>query len=138
MSLPGHEKDEVTYEREDVNARSSFWFGVWILVVMVAVAIFVRPLYKLLAEEESGSQPPAAYLPKAVPPATEPPGPRLQVHPAADLAAFRARENEILDGYAWVDKEKGVARIPIDEAMRLVAERGLPVFPPAPGEEATR
>jgi len=138
MSDPGHENREVTYEREDVNARSSFWFGVWILVIMVAVALLVKPLYNLLAEEEARSQPPAAYLPEAEPPAVEPPGPRLQVHPEADLAAFRSRENEILDGYAWVDKEKGIARIPVEEAMRIVAERGLPAFPPAPEEKAAR
>jgi len=138
MSGPGQENREVTYEREDVNARSSFWFGVWILVVMVVVALLVRPLYHMLAEEEAGSQPPAAYLPRAERGELEPPGPRLQVHPEADLAAFRSQEDEILGGYGWVDKEKGVARIPIEEAMRLVAEQGLPRFPPAPEEKVNQ
>jgi topoisomerase IA-like protein len=37
----------------------------------------------------------------------------------------------VLESYGWVDKDKGVVRIPIEEAMRLIAERGLPPTPPA-------
>jgi hypothetical protein len=138
MSGPPPENRDVTFERKDVNERSAFWFGVWILVIMVAVALLVKPLYNLLAREEAGSQPPSAYLPGAEPRTLEPPGPRLQVRPGDDLAAFRSQEDRILAGYAWVDKEKGIVRIPVEEAMRLVAERGLPVFPKAPEEKAAR
>ena len=54
-----------------------------------------------------------------------------------ELAAFRAQEAAILSSYAWVDKEHGIVRIPVADAMRLVAERGMPVFasPPGEGEE---
>ena len=47
------------------------------------------------------------------------------------LAAFRAQEEALLSSYGWVEKDKGLARIPIDDAMRLVAEHGLPKFAPA-------
>jgi len=56
-----------------------------------------------------------------------PPEPRLQEAPALDLERFRAREEEILGGYGWVDRPSGVVRIPIDRAMELVAKEGLPV-----------
>ena len=57
--------------------------------------------------------------------------------PELDLAAFRAQEDAILESYAWVDKERGIVRIPVAEAMRIVAERGILVFPEAEddGEE---
>lgn len=55
-----------------------------------------------------------------------PPEPRLQVEPRQDLSDYRAREAALLDGYHWVDKSAGVVRIPIDEAMKRVVERGLP------------
>jgi hypothetical protein len=42
------------------------------------------------------------------------------------MRELRARQELLLNGYGWVDREKGVARIPIDEAMRIVVERGLP------------
>ena len=31
----------------------------------------------------------------------------------------------MLDSYGWVDKDAGVVRIPIEEAMKLTVERGL-------------
>jgi hypothetical protein len=63
-----------------------------------------------------------------------PAGPSLQPLPARDLAQFRAEEDLALGSYGWVDKEKGIVRIPIERAMRLLEERGLPApaaSPPA-------
>ena len=57
----------------------------------------------------------------------QPPAPRLQQREPKDLAAFRHEEAEVLSTYGVVDKEKGVYRIPIDQAMKLMLERGLPV-----------
>ena len=48
-----------------------------------------------------------------------PPEPRLQTNPREDLSELRASEDELLDSYGWVDKNAGVVRIPIDEAMKL-------------------
>jgi len=52
--------------------------------------------------------------------------PVLQIHPIADLDAYRAQEAELLHSYGWVDKDAGVARIPIDRAIDLISEQGLP------------
>ncbi|MBN8728724.1 MAG: hypothetical protein J0H15_13620 [Xanthomonadales bacterium] len=57
----------------------------------------------------------------AVPP--EPPAPRLQPAPLADLAALRAREEAQLEGYGWIDQDRGIARIPIQRAMSIIATR---------------
>ena len=40
---------------------------------------------------------------------------------------FRQHENAVLDQYGWVNKETGVVRLPIADAMKLAVERGLPV-----------
>jgi hypothetical protein len=61
----------------------------------------------------------------------EPPGPRLQTNPAADLERFRADEQRKLDTYTWVDREKGTVRIPIREAMKKLVGTGIPGFPKA-------
>jgi hypothetical protein len=61
-----------------------------------------------------------------------PPGPNLQPNPSANLAAFRAAEEAELASWAWVDKEKGVARVPVERALEIVASRGLPAPPPMP------
>jgi hypothetical protein len=55
------------------------------------------------------------------------PEPRLQVAPQVDLAAMRTREDAELHTYGWLDRANGVVRLPIERAMDLVAQRGLPV-----------
>jgi hypothetical protein len=46
-----------------------------------------------------------------------------------DVADLYARENLLLDNYSWVDQKSGKVRIPIDRAMELIAQHGLPVKP---------
>jgi hypothetical protein len=119
----------VRYEKEDINERSTFWFGFWILALMVGVSFLLKPLYDLLVTRGVETQAPAAYAAETDPSTLEPPVPRLQVLPEKELAEFRAQEDAILGSYAWVEKDRGIVRIPIGEAMRIVAERGLPTFP---------
>jgi hypothetical protein len=131
MSDPRREHDEVRFEKEDVKEPSVLWFGVWILAVMVGVAFVVKPLFDYLGKREEETQPPAANVLPPEPGALEPPAPRLQVTPRLDLQTLRAREDRILNSYAWVDEERGIARIPVEEAMKLVAANGLPRVPAA-------
>ena len=56
----------------------------------------------------------------------EPAGPPLQVVPGLDLRQMRAEEQERYEGYGWVDREGGVARIPVEKAIDLMLERGVP------------
>jgi len=142
MSEHGSENHDVRYEKEDINERSTFWFGFWILALMVGVSFLVKPLYNLLVARGIETQAPAAYVADADPEALKPPAPRLQALPEVELAELRAQEEAILGSYAWVEKDRGIARIPIDEAVRIVAERGLPMFPASEedaesGEEET-
>jgi hypothetical protein len=65
-----------------------------------------------------------------------PPGPRLQVAPAKDLDEVRATEDSVLNSYGWVVPNAGVVRIPIDRAIELVVQRGLPVRSAGEIEEA--
>jgi hypothetical protein len=48
-----------------------------------------------------------------------------------EINEFRLQEEQTLHSYAWVDKDAGTVRIPIDRAMQLIAQRGLPVRPQA-------
>jgi hypothetical protein len=60
------------------------------------------------------------------------PTPRLLTDDGhADVADLHARENLLLDHYTWIDQSKGAVRIPIDRAMELIAQRGLPVASPS-------
>ncbi len=60
------------------------------------------------------------------------PTPRVQVDDGnQDVAVLHAREDILLDNYTWADQSKGKVRIPIERAMEIIAQRGLPVAPAA-------
>lgn len=58
------------------------------------------------------------------------PAPRLQTDGRADLAGLLAAQQARLEGYGWVDRDKGLVSIPIEDAMKLVAGRGANAFAP--------
>jgi hypothetical protein len=116
------------YERTDANAGATFRAGLYILGTMLLTALLVVPFYRLLARVETKAQPPAAEVVESA--LSEPAAsfPKLVESEPRVLSAFRAQEDALLTSYGWVEKDKGLARIPIAEAMRIVAERGLPKF----------
>ena len=123
MSEP-RDNPEVVHEESDVNVRAIFAFGAGLLAVGLVVQVLLWLLMNYYTKQ-------AAQVPRNFPLSAEyqlqaPPEPRLQIHPQQDLRDLRAREDEILHGYGWVDKNTGVARIPIEEAMKIVVQRGLP------------
>lgn len=117
----GHETRDVDIRRVSILA------GVLVLVIAAAMGLMVL-MFDRLAAREAGHQAPPSTL--VEPPALRlPPEPRLQEDPVADLARMMAEEQAALDGYGWVDRERGVARIPVRRAMDILVQRGLPVRP---------
>jgi Na+-transporting methylmalonyl-CoA/oxaloacetate decarboxylase gamma subunit len=65
------------------------------------------------------------------------PTPRLQMDDGdQDVVDLHAREDLLLDHYTWVNQQQGTVRIPIGQAMEIVAQRGLPVIPGAANQPA--
>ena len=58
------------------------------------------------------------------------PEPVLQKNPQEDLRRFEHDQRAALSGYSWVDRSKGLVRIPIEEAMRIIAARGGQAYDP--------
>jgi hypothetical protein len=52
------------------------------------------------------------------------PKPELQKNPQADLQDFERDQRATLSNYDWVDQPNGIARIPIEQAMQMIAARG--------------
>ena len=115
---------EVQHEESDVNIRAIFGFGAALLAVAVVVHLLIYLLFGFFTRREGQSVP--AEYPLAAQENRVPPEPRLQEHPREDLAALREREDQILTTYGVVDQNAGVYRIPIEVAMKLTLERGLP------------
>jgi hypothetical protein len=110
------------YETKDWNARYIAYFVIGLLISAVIIHAGVWILYRWF----EGHQPRAEYRPTLVEmPNTPPPEPHLQLSPPTEYQEQRKREEKILNGYGWVDRDKGLVHIPIDEAMKTLAERGV-------------
>jgi hypothetical protein len=119
----------IVTEKSDADTRPVLRSLAWLLVVTLLVAVGLVYLTHGLVAFESRRDPPPAPLAEA--PGRLPPEPRLQTRPFEDIRVQREREQRLLHEYAWVDRPAGVVRIPIERAMDLVVERGLPVEPGA-------
>jgi hypothetical protein len=100
----------------DVPGRPLLLAAVGLLVVLVAVAagqlLLLRHYAGRAAEE----------YPREVPDeARTPPEPRLLVNARSALLELRAEEEALLHGYAWVNREAGIVRIPIERAIEVLA-----------------
>ena len=119
-----HDTPRVHHEESDVNIRAILGFGFALLVTAVVVNLLVWLLFGLLADRESRQA--ESRFPLAAGRERLPPEPRLQTNPRGDLHDLRVHEETILSTYGWVDKNAGVVRIPIDRAIAITLERGLP------------
>jgi hypothetical protein len=115
----------VYYEASDVKALDVGKALGGLVVVTVLVVALLYPGFLWMRSHLQGSDPPPPPMGRHEP-GRLPAEPRLQTTPAQDLAAGRVDDQRLLTTYGWVDEQRRVVHIPIDEAMRRIAERGLP------------
>ena len=114
----------IGHEPRDVTMRPVLVTGAGILVGVVFTFAAMWLLLGFYVRREAALSPPASPL-AATYGRREPPAPRLQTHPARDLAELRAMEADQLGGYGWTDRPAGRVHIPVERAMELfAAQRG--------------
>lgn len=133
QSIPEHDLSQhpLGHEPDRVSIPGILWtgFGVVLLVLFAVVAMwglfeFAGPRMKVA--ERVGTRPaPRERLSE----------PLLDPHQPAELEALRQREDAVLSSYGWIDEERGIARVPIDRAMKMLAERHRPSEEAAPPRE---
>lgn len=117
--------DTIHHEESDVAIGGLFGFAAGLATVLVVVCFAVFLLFKFYLSQASRTTP--TEFPLAAQQENRlPPEPRLQTNPRQDLSDLHSQEDQILGSYGWVDKNAGTVRIPIDQAMKLTLERGLP------------
>ena len=116
------------YEKRDVSPRviAALVVGLAALTVVAAALMWGGFAYLQKRAERAHESPSPLREERVLPPP-----PRLQVAPEVDLQAVRQKEEERLNSYGWVDPDAGVVRIPIERAMELLVQRGMPVRPNA-------
>jgi hypothetical protein len=124
-------RPEAEQSRKDVNvgALYKFLLGMGVVCALVLVGMWVEFAYLDSASKAEDPQ----LSPLAVKPDQPPAAPALQTNEPEDLLKVRNEEDGILHSYAWVDKNKGIVRIPVEEAMNKVAQqKDLQNVAPAP------
>ena len=117
---------EIVHEESDVNVGAIFRYGLGLAAVALVVHVFLWWLLGVYERQNNGSQ--SQAFPMATGQQNQlPPAPRLQQNPQQDLRDLHVKQRGVLEEYSWVDKQAGVARIPIEDAMKIVVQRGLPV-----------
>lgn len=110
------------HERTEMSVRRVVNFGAALILSVIAANFVVIGFFHLLsATKEAGDPISPLAAPRALPPQ-----PRLQIYEPADLRSTRQKEDQQLNHYGWVDKNKQTVRIPIDRAMDLLLQRGVP------------
>lgn len=117
------------HEQTDAELGPLLRFAIFLAAITFFIALLVVGLYKYLdareVAEKAGRYPLAEGVMRPLPPR-----PRLQTYPFDDIKELHKAENQILDHYAWIDQSAGVVRIPIERAIDVLAEKGLPYRQP--------
>jgi hypothetical protein len=116
-------------EGADVSLK---WIMIWLgillasgVVIHFALVAMLAHLKKTnaLADQEAARQ---QVVSSVIQSRQQFPEPRLQVSPPLDLQELRAREDAELNSYGWIDRTSGVVRIPIDRAIDIIVQTGVP------------
>jgi hypothetical protein len=141
---PANSTGNPGYERQDIGAAGVLYFLLGLAVAGLFVFFLVDGLYHFLDKRSAAEQAPVNPLVTNAPADTRHipkeyngdyekflkedfPAPQLEVDERGQLNGIRLKEEETLSTYDWIDKNAGTVRIPIDRAMDLIAQRGLPV-----------
>ncbi len=123
------------YEHTDIDPGVGYRFALWLGVAMALSAALVYGIFLFLGRQAVERDNAARRFPLAAGVSQEPPSPRLQTQPFKDVYQLKAEQRGALTSYGWIDKANGVAHIPIERAMELTLQRGLPA---RAGDDAKR
>ena len=140
-AYPEHlQNPEVSFEKRDLGARGILLFFVVLFIAGVTIHLIIWGVYEAFVKVSSQNEPPALTL---APQESSPPPsllqntpsinmarfpePRLQSSETGDMNRFLWQEQQLLDAKPWRGTT-GAVHIPIDRAMQLVAQRGLPAL----------
>ena len=126
----GEPHAETLHEENTIQLTPVLIFAIVMIVVSAATFLTVKIIEHAFAINWARSEVPVSPLAQ---PQTPPP-PLLQVSSGRDLRELREETSAVLHSYRWVDQKNGIVGIPIEEAIKIVAQRGLPTRDQAKAE----
>jgi hypothetical protein len=147
------------YERRDIGASVIIYFLISLAVFIFITYLVAKGVFYELDRRSQEQQPTVSPLVTNAPTDTRHlppqyktdakstdyekyleknfPAPQLETDERNQLNSVRLNEEQILSTYGYVDQNAGIVRIPIERAMDLIAQRGLPVRGQSPTSEAS-
>ena len=111
------------YEKADANPRGLLYFVIVMACILALTFLSLRGLFGYFQRAQNPGSFVAAPFAGTRP---LPPPPRIQPNPGADIQDYFQSQQNILNTYGWIDRQSGIVRLPIDRAMELLLQRGLP------------
>jgi hypothetical protein len=137
------EHDSVAFETRDVKARTIYTYlavlAIAVILSYVVCVFILRATTNFAAESDTPPPPVRKEMGKDY--LTMPPEPRLQgvpghgTDPQYDLREKLQEDGEANEKAGWVDQSAGIAQIPVEDAMKIIAEKGLPAASTPPAEK---
>jgi len=127
----------VSHEHTDADSRSITQFGIGLTFLLIVSQLVLWWVFSSLSQREQKLSPPVPAIIRTQAP-KEPPEPRLQPNPQSDMRKMLQEEDQVLNQYGWVDPDRGIVRLPIDRALDIVAQKGLPQFKAAAETPASK
>lgn len=122
---------DVSFDATDVKPGAVMGFLMYLGLAIVVALLVVWWSLALIESRVARFDRPRSPLRVGVK-EPQPPEPRLQgvpghtSDPQQDLRDYLEEMKKQQNSYGWADEKAGVARIPIDDAMKIIAEKGLP------------
>jgi hypothetical protein len=117
---------ERDHEKTDINLKA---IGAWLIVFFVGALVVHAALFWWLDDMNGSATLDEAKQGKTrARSAMQAPRdfPKLQITPKADWESYLTQQQQQLNSYGWIDRTAGVARIPIKEAIDIIAKSGMP------------
>jgi hypothetical protein len=131
---------DVSFEERDIKVGSIYWYlialGLATVMALIICVFILRFTSSLAASSDIAPPPSREAMGKDYPPE-----PRLQGvpghvnDPQKDLREKLQADIDANEKLQWVDKNAGIAQIPVEDAMKIIAEKGLPGASAAPAEK---
>jgi hypothetical protein len=131
---------DVAFESSDIDTRTILAYLFYLALAVAAAFIVSVFVFRFMTKMAADSDTPMAPVHQGVGP-TMPPEPMLQgvpghtTDPQLDLRIKRDADEAANEKYDWTDKQAGIAKIPVEEAMKIIVSKGLPSVPAPEAEK---
>ena len=118
---------EPRHEADTINLGGIVVFGIALAVLAAVIHVMLWLMAGSFEKRERQSFPKLSAVQKDRPADFQErlktiPEPRLQETNEGDLIKLRGHEKKVLESYGFSDEKKKTIRIPIDEAMKILAD----------------